>query len=333
MFNERSLPIVATMVVFILLYGYGFVEYKGFHSLLVFSNLLTDNAFLIVTAIGMTFVILSGGIDLSVGSMIAFIGVLMAFLITTLGMHPVAAIFVSVLIGTAFGALMGLIIAHFDIQPFIITLAGMFLFRGLAYLINVNSVPIDHEFISMLAGFYIPLPGRGYLSFIAIAMLILLVFGMLLARRTRFGMNVYALGGDSQSASLLGVPVRATTIKIYALSGFFSAASGVVFAIYTGSAYPLAGVGVELDAIAAVVIGGTLLTGGVGFVFGSFLGGLIQGVIQTLISFDGTLNSWWTKIAVGILLLLFIVMQKYIIFWARRYNSKKEAMTSATTNT
>lgn len=325
MFNERSLPIIATMIVFTLLYGYGFVEYKGFRSLLVFSNLLTDNAFLIVTAIGMTFVILSGGIDLSVGSMIAFIGVLMAFLITTLNLHPLAAIIIAVAVGTAFGSMMGFVIAYFEIQPFIVTLAGMFLFRGLAYLINVNSVPIDHDFISMLAGFYIPLPGRGYLSFIAIAMLVLLVAGMLLARRTRFGMNVYAMGGDTQSAALLGVPVRTTSIKIYALSGFFSASAGVVFAIYTGSAYPLAAVGVELDAIAAVVIGGTLLSGGVGFVFGSFLGGLIQGVIQTLISFDGTLNSWWTKIAVGVLLLFFIVMQKYIVFWARRYTGAKEA--------
>ncbi|MEJ2045270.1 MAG: sugar ABC transporter permease YjfF [Reinekea sp.] len=325
MLNERSLPILATLLVFTLLYGFGFVEYNGFRGLLVFSNLLTDNAFLIITAIGMTFVILSGGIDLSVGSMIAFVGVLMAYLVTSLGLHPIPAMVIAIVVGTLFGALMGLIIAYFEIQPFIVTLAGMFLFRGLAYLINVNSVPIDHDFVATLAGFYIPLPGRGYLSFIAIAMLVLLALGMILARRTRFGMNVYALGGDAQSAALLGVPVKKTTIRIYALSGFFSATAGVIFAIYTGSAYPLAAVGVELDAIAAVVIGGTLLSGGVGFVFGSFLGGLIQGVIQTLISFDGTLNSWWTKIAVGVLLLLFIVMQKYIIYWVRRYSSKDEA--------
>ncbi|WP_020683923.1 galactofuranose ABC transporter, permease protein YjfF [Marinobacterium rhizophilum] len=321
MINERNLPIFATLIVFMMLYGFGMYEYRGFRDTLVFTNLLTDNAFLIVTAIGMTFVILSGGIDLSVGSMIAFIGVLMAYLITSLGLHPLAAIAVAVLVGTLFGAIMGIIIAYFDLQAFIVTLAGMFLFRGLAYLINLNSVPINHPFVTALSDIYVPLPGRGGLTFIAMAMLTLLVIGIILARRTRFGMNVYAIGGDSHSAALLGVPVKKTTVKIYALSGLYSALTGVIFAIYTSSAYPLAAVGVELDAIAAVVIGGTLLSGGVGYVFGTFLGGMIQGVIQTLITFDGSLNSWWTKLAVGGLLLFFILLQKGIVTWAKRRTS------------
>lgn len=321
MINERNLPIFATLIVFMVLYGFGIYEYSGFRDTLVFTNLLTDNAFLIVTAIGMTFVILSGGIDLSVGSMIAFVGVLMAYLITSLGLHPLAAIAIALLVGTLFGAIMGIIIAYFDIQAFIVTLAGMFLFRGLAYLINLNSVPINHPFITALSDIYVPLPGRGGLTFIAMAMLTLLVVGIILARRTRFGMNVYAIGGDSHSAALLGVPVKKTTVKIYALSGLYSALAGVIFAIYTSSAYPLAAVGVELDAIAAVVIGGTLLSGGVGYVFGTFLGGMIQGVIQTLITFDGSLNSWWTKLAVGGLLLFFILLQKGIVTWAKRRTS------------
>ena len=321
MINERNLPIFATLIVFMMLYGFGIYEYSGFRDTLVFTNLLTDNAFLIVTAIGMTFVILSGGIDLSVGSMIAFVGVLMAYLITSLGLHPLAAIAIALLVGTLFGAIMGIIIAYFDIQAFIVTLAGMFLFRGLAYLINLNSVPINHPFVTALSDIYVPLPGRGGLTFIAMAMLALLVVGIILARRTRFGMNVYAIGGDSHSAALLGVPVKKTTVKIYALSGLYSALAGVIFAIYTSSAYPLAAVGVELDAIAAVVIGGTLLSGGVGYIFGTFLGGMIQGVIQTLITFDGSLNSWWTKLAVGGLLLFFILLQKGIVTWAKRRTS------------
>lgn len=321
MINERNLPIFATLIVFMMLYGFGIYEYSGFRDTLVFTNLLTDNAFLIVTAIGMTFVILSGGIDLSVGSMIAFVGVLMAYLITSLGLHPLAAIAIALLVGTLFGAIMGIIIAYFDIQAFIVTLAGMFLFRGLAYLINLNSVPINHPFVTALSDIYVPLPGRGGLTFIAMAMLALLIVGIILARRTRFGMNVYAIGGDSHSAALLGVPVKKTTVKIYALSGLYSALAGVIFAIYTSSAYPLAAVGVELDAIAAVVIGGTLLSGGVGYIFGTFLGGMIQGVIQTLITFDGSLNSWWTKLAVGGLLLFFILLQKGIVTWAKRRTS------------
>lgn len=318
MINERNLPILATLLVFILLYGFGVYEYRGFRDTLVFTNLLTDNAFLIITAIGMTFVILSGGIDLSVGSMIAFIGVLMAYMISSMGLHPVFAIGIALLVGVFFGTIMGVIIAFFEIQAFIVTLAGMFLFRGLAYLINLDAVPISHPFIMALSDIYVPLPGRGGLTFIAMAMLVLLVIGILVARRTRFGMSVYALGGDSHSAALLGVPVGKTIIKIYALSGFYSAMSGVIFAIYTGSAYPLAAVGVELDAIAAVVIGGTLLTGGVGYVFGTFLGAMIQGIIQTLITFDGSLNSWWTKLAVGGLLLFFILLQKGIVVWVKK---------------
>jgi len=152
--------------------------------------------------------------------------------------------------------------------------------------------------------------------------LALLLIGVVVAKRTRFGLNVYAVGGDVQSAALMGVPVKSTLVRIYALSGLYSGAAGIIFAIYTGSAYPLAAVGVELDAIAAVVIGGTLLTGGVGFVFGAFLGALIQGIIQTLIIFDGSLNSWWTKVAIGALLLMFILMQKGIVHFTRRYSEK-----------
>lgn len=325
MLNERYLPVIATLLVFILLYGYGMVEYKGFRDTLVFTNLLTDNAFLIVTAVGMSFVIISGGIDLSVGSMIAFVGVLLAYLITGLGIHPVYAAIIALCTATFFGMVMGVIIAYFEIQPFIVTLAGLFLFRGLAYMINLNSVPIDHELLVTLSEIYVPLPGRGGLTFIAMAMLVLLAIGVVVAKRTRFGLNVYAVGGDVQSAALMGVPVKSTLVRIYALSGLYSGAAGVIFAIYTGSAYPLAAVGVELDAIAAVVIGGTLLTGGVGFVFGAFLGALIQGIIQTLIIFDGSLNSWWTKVAIGALLLMFILMQKAIVHFTRRYSGKNPA--------
>ncbi|MEQ5777621.1 MULTISPECIES: galactofuranose ABC transporter, permease protein YjfF [unclassified Thalassospira] len=312
MINERYYPLLATLAVCALLYGYGIFEYRAFSDTYVLGNLLTDNAFLIITAVGMTFVILSGGIDLSVGSMIAFVGVLMAELVTGFGIHPLVAVVISLVFGAAFGAFMGLIIAKFDIQPFIITLAGMFFLRGMCFLINLDSVPITHDFVSAFGGFRIPLPGRGWLSASAIVMLVAVMSGIVFAHYTRFGRNVYAIGGDRQSAQLLGIPVERTIIQVYMLSGIFSALAGVVFAFYTASAYPLAAVGVELDAIAAVVIGGTLLTGGMGFVAGTFFGGIIMGVIQTLIAFDGSLNSWWTKIVIGGLLFGFIVLQRLI---------------------
>lgn len=310
--NERLIPLAATLLVFLLLYGLGMVQYRNFASTLVLGNLLTDNAFLITAAIGMTFVILSGGIDLSVGSMIAFVGVGFALLVTEAGWHPLAAAGAALVFGVAFGAAMGWLIEAFDIQPFIVTLAGMFLLRGLAFGLTLESIAIQHPFIDLLAGVRVPLPGRGGLTVGALIMLAALAGGLILAHWTRFGSNVYALGGDRTSAVLLGVPVRRTVIGIYALSGFYSSLAGILYTLYTASGYPLAAVGVELDAIAAVVIGGTLLTGGVGYLLGTLFGGLIQGVIQTLIAFDGSLNSWWTKIAVGGLLFAFIVFQRGI---------------------
>lgn len=309
---EKWIPVLATLAVFLLLYGFGMFEYRNFASTLVLGNLLTDNAFVIIAGIGMTLVILTGGIDLSVGSMVAFVGVLVATLTNKYGWHPLYSIALALVISTLFGAFMGYLIDAFDLQPFIITLAGMFFLRGLAFVISLQSVPISHPFIDAIAAFNIPLPGRGWLTSSAIIMLVILAIGIFLAHFTRFGTNVYALGGDRVSAGLLGVSIRKTQVMVYAFSGFTSGMAGVVYTLYTSSGYPLAAMGVELDVIASVVIGGTLLSGGVGFVIGTLLGGLIQGVIQTLISFDGTLNSWWTKIVIGMLLFLFIVLQRLL---------------------
>jgi ribose/xylose/arabinose/galactoside ABC-type transport system permease subunit len=149
-------------------------------------------------------------------------------------------------------------------------------------------------------------------------MLVVFLVGILIAHRTRFGADVYALGGGTATARLMGVPIGRTTVMIYALSGFLTGLSGIVFSLYTSAGYSLATVGVELDAIAAVVIGGTLLTGGSGFVAGTLIGILIQGLIQTYITFDGSLSSWWTKILIGLLLFAFILLQKALILLSDR---------------
>ncbi len=310
--KERFAPLTATILVFALLCLGGALHFNHFFTPLVFSDLLTDNAFVIVAAIGATFVILSGGIDLSVGSMIGFVGVVMAQLVTNLGWHPLAAAAVLIAFGVLLGAGIGFVIEACDIQPFIITLAAMFLLRGLCFVVSLDSVAVSHPFVDAFAGWAIPLPGEGKLSSSACVMLAVLAAAIVIAHFTRLGTNIYAIGGDRTSAALMGVPIRRTTVRIYALSGFYSALAGVVYALYTASGYPLAAVGTELDAIAAVVIGGTLLTGGVGLIIGTLFGGLIQGVIQTLISFDGTLDSWWTKIVIGVLLFLFIALQRGI---------------------
>ncbi|MDP9789343.1 galactofuranose ABC transporter, permease protein YjfF [Agrobacterium tumefaciens] len=318
MIHSRNLPFLTTLTIFVVAYLLCVLQYPSILSTRVIGNLLTDNAFLGIAAVGMTFVILSGGIDLSIGSVIAFTSVFVAIMVGTYNIHPLLAFAIVLAVSTLFGCLMGAMIRFLSIPPFVVTLAGMFLARGAAYLISTQSVPISHPFIDAIQGFYFRFPGGGRLT--ALAMLMLLVFaaGMLIASRTRFGANVYALGGNPQSAELMGVPIGATTIGIYALSGFLSGLAGIVYTLYTSSGYSLATVGVELDAIAAVVIGGTLLTGGTGLVAGTFIGLLIQGLIQTYIVFDGTLSSWWTKIVIGVLLFVFIVLQRAIIWYSNR---------------
>lgn len=280
-------------------------------------NLLTDNAFIGIAAVGMTLVIISGGIDLSIGSVIAFSGVFIAVMLRETSLHPMLVFALLLVITSLFGAFMGGIIHFLEMPAFIVTLAGMFLARGMAYVLSIDSIPINHEFFSALQKTYYLMPGKGRFTLIGGIMLLVVLLGMLLAHRTRFGTHVYALGGGSHTAALMGVPVARTTVLIYAFSGLMSGLAGIIFAIYTQAGYSLATVGVELDAIAAVVIGGTLLTGGSGFVLGTLVGVLIMGLIQTYIIFDGTLSSWWTKIVIGGLLFLFIVLQKGMVWLSR----------------
>lgn len=310
--NARYLPLAATIALFLAMALIGSVRYTGFFSAQVFLNLLIDNAFLIIVAVGMTFVILSGGIDLSVGAVVALTTMVFASLVERHGWSPAAAVPVVLAMGLGFGAFMGLLIERFRLQPFIVTLAGMFLARGLCYLISIDSISITHEGYSELAQWRLQLTETASLSLGALIAIAVVLAGIFLAHCTPFGRTVYAVGGSEHSAVLMGLPVRSTLVGVYALSGLCSALAGVVFTFYMLSGYGLHAVGMELDAIAAVVIGGTLLTGGVGYVAGTLFGVLMLGIIQTLISFDGTLSSWWTRIVIGGLLLLFCLLQRLL---------------------
>jgi galactofuranose transport system permease protein len=314
--TPKMLPLAATISLFILMAALGSVFYTGFFSAQVFLNLLIDNAFLCIVAVGMTFVILSGGIDLSVGSVIALTTMVSAYLVEKQHWSPVLVISPVLLMGTLFGALMGVLIQRFRLQPFIVTLAGMFLARGLCYVISIDSISITDPVYTALAQWRMPLWDDASLSFGALLALVVLAAAMFIAHSTQFGRTVYAIGGNEQSAVLMGLPVRSTLVGVYTLSGFCSALAGVVFTLYTLSGYGLHAVGLELDAIAAVVIGGTLLSGGVGYVFGTLFGVLILGIIQTLITFDGSLSSWWTRIVIGALLFVFCLLQR--LFEARK---------------
>jgi len=314
--DRRFLPLTVTIALFVAMAGAGSVLYDGFFAPQVFLNLLIDNAFLCIIAAGMTFVILTGGIDLSVGAVAALTTMISAQLVQKNGWSPLLVIPLVLAVGALFGMAQGYLVQRFRLQPFIVTLAGMFLARGLCYLISTASISITDPVYQAIAGTRVPVGGGASLSIGAIVALVVVLVGAWLGRSTRFGRTVYAIGGSESSARLMGLPVSSTLVRVYALSGFCAALGGVVMTFYMLSGYSLHAVGLELDAIAAVVIGGTLLRGGVGYVIGTFFGVLILGIIQTLIVFDGTLSSWWTRIAVGALLFLFCLLQR--LFEARR---------------
>ncbi len=311
--NARTLPLYVTIGIFLIGWVICWWQFPNIVSTRVIGNLLTNNAALGIIAVGMTLVILSGGIDLSVGSVIAFSGVFIAVVLRDTSLHPLMVFSLLLVLTTAYGAAMGWLIDRLAMPAFIVTLAGMFLARGCAYLLSIESVPINHEFYKALQSAYWLMPGKGRLTLIGVVMLITVVAGILIAHKTRFGASVYALGGGEATAKLMGVRPGRTTVLVYAFSGLMAGLSGIVFSIDTGSGYSLAAVGTELTAIAAVVIGGTLLSGGAGYVFGTLIGVLTMGLISTYIDFNGSLSSWWAKIVIGLLLLVFILLQKGLV--------------------
>lgn len=310
--TPRTVPLLVTVLLFVLMFAIGSWRYEGFFAPQVFLNLFIDNAFLLVVGVGMTFVILSGGIDLSVGSVIALTTMVTAALVEHHQWSIWAVIPLVLLLGSMLGLLMGVLIQVFRLQPFIVTLGGMFLARGLCYLISIDAITITEASYSTISQHHIALWADNFISWNVVIALTVVVLAIYLAHYSPFGRNVYAIGGNERSAVLMGLPVARTKILVYTLSGFCSALAGVVFSFYMLSGYGLHAQGMELDAIAAVVIGGTLLSGGVGYVFGTVFGVLILGLIQTLIMFDGTLSSWWTKIAIGLLLCGFCLLQRLL---------------------
>ncbi len=304
--SRSQVPLLATITVFLFLYAVASLRYPGFFSWPVFRNLFADNAFLGLAAIGMTFVILAGGIDLSVGAMIGFTSIFTAKLCAQ-QVHPLPAIALALIVGTGFGAGMGALVQFLELPAFLVTLAGMFFIRGVAFVISLEAVTIQHGFYDAVSDFSLQA-----FPVVTLVFLVALAAAIYLAHYTRFGRTIYAIGGSEPSALLMGLPVGSTKVRLYALSGFCSSLAGVTYTFYTSSGNATAGTMLELDAIAAVVIGGTLLSGGVGYVVGTLVGVLILGLIQTIITFEGTLSSWWTKIAIGVLLLVFILLQRVL---------------------
>ena len=329
--DGNSFLLVVTIVLFFAMYIVGIIMFgdRGFAKVQNFLNLFLSNAGLIVVATGMTIVMITGGIDISVGSVVALICMMLAWMMEKAGIGAVPAIIIVLVTGCVFGLVQGFLVAYLKIQPFIVTLAGMFFARGMTSIISQEMISINNETFKSIATFKMYLPFGGYLNkkgimiypyiyptvIIAIAVL-LLVFAVL--KYTKFGRSIYAIGGNEQSALLLGLNVRKIKLQAYILDGFLAGLGGLLFCMNTCSGFVEQAKGFEMDAIASSVIGGTLLTGGVGNVIGSLFGVLIKGTIESFITFQGTLSSWWVRITIAALLCFFIVLQSLIAAFKRK---------------
>lgn len=304
------LPTLAAVAILILLFIGAEIFLRGdFISPRIISSLLLDNAHLVLLAVGMTFVIMTAGIDLSVGSVMAFTGIWLAKLLEA-GTSLAIAIPASLLAGALVGLLIGVLVQYFDVQPFIASLAGLFLARGLAFVVSLSSIKVENTAVLSLQTTRFRF-GDWYITPTGILALLVVLIGAYAMHYTRFGRTTYAIGGNKQ-ASLMGLKVARTTVAVYMISGVCGGLAGLVLTAYSGAGYPRNGIGTELDVIAAVVIGGTLLTGGRGYMLGSMVGVFVYGTIKTIISFMGAEQSW-TQIIIGVLLLVFIVVQRAIV--------------------
>jgi len=239
----------------------------------------------------------------------------------------------SIVVGICLGLAMGAMITYLKIPPFVATLTGMFLARGVCSLISRESSSIDNALIDAMAGWkvyfmkfsegeWVKIKPVAYINLNVVMFLVMILIGAYLLQKTRFGRNVYAVGGNEQSARLMGLPVNRTKMIVYGFNGFCSALAGIAYALYVKSGWNLALQGAELDVISSAVIGGTLLTGGVGYMFGTLFGVLLKSVIPSLITFNGTLSSWWGKIITGLLVLIFVALQQVVMGGAFRKKKK-----------
>lgn len=321
--NRKFVPILSTALLALAAYGIGAYFFVGMRNPQVFLNLFRNSSWLLISAIGMTFVILTGGIDLSVSGVVALTTVSSAVLLRD-GWNAWAVILLMLAMGMTLGAIMGSFIVYLKVQPFIATLAGMWFARGMCFFISDDAVRIDNPVFQILGKTKILIPGlaeiatnRGnpapYISIPVVIAGILLIIAIYIAHLTRFGRTIYSIGGNEGrnelSARLMGLKVNRTKLLVYTFNGFCSALAGLSFSIFVFSGHGLYAPGFELEVIASVVMGGTMLTGGSGYLVGTFFGVLVLAVTQALIQFIGSLSSWWTKIVIGVLTLIFIGVQ------------------------
>ncbi|MBO4775305.1 MAG: sugar ABC transporter permease YjfF [Lachnospiraceae bacterium] len=330
--TDTQLLMTITICIFVGMYLLAMLLFKGgfLHAQQVF-DMLNDNASLIIVSCGLTIVMIGGGIDISVGAVTSLV-VMSCVLYLNNGGNIFGSIRLALIIGLAFGVVHGFLISYLEIQPFIVTLAGMFFARGLTTILSVNPQKVDHAAFAALRAMKIEIPWLGYtakngnliparmeLGVVVALVCVLLVFIMLTF--FRLGRGFYAMGGNQQSALMLGINVKLTRFISYVLSGLLSGISGYVFMMHTGAGNATNAAGMEMNAIASSIIGGTLLTGGVGNVVGTLFGTLTLTTIKKIVVSSGLNDPWWQSITTGGMLCFFILLQSVVL--ARRAKKKK----------
>ncbi len=331
--NSNTFLLIITVVLFVVMYIAGMIIFseQGFAKPQMFLNLFISNAGLIVIGCGMTLVMITGGIDISVGSVTALVCMVSAYVMENKGMSAWMAVFFSLVIGICFGIVQGYLVTYLEIQPFIVTLAGMFFGRGMTAMVSTEMISIKNELFLKWANYRINMPfgsvnkkGRFIAAYIyptvIIALIVVIIISVML-KYSKFGRKLYAIGGNQQSAIMMGLNVKRTKMQAYVLDGFLAGLGGFLFCLNSCAGFVEQAKGLEMDAISSAVIGGTLLSGGVGTVIGTLFGVLIKGTITSLITTQGTLSSWWVRITLSALLCFFIVLQA--VFAAAKKKNKK----------
>lgn len=329
MMSDTNLLLTITIVVFVLMYlsamlfiGRGFLRFQ------MFFNILNENAALIILSCGMSIVMITGGIDISVGKLTALICMSAAVNLDYQGGNVMTAVLLSIAIGTAFGLVQGYLVAYLDIQPFIVTLAGMFFAKGMTTIVNSTQFNVENEAFVALKNTRVYVPGTGYVnrlgvyvpSYVEIGVIIALLTVALLfviLRWTKLGRSFYAVGGNSQSANMLGINVKRTKFLAHLLCGLLAGIGGFVYFLHVGSGAPSHATGAEMNAIASSIIGGTMLTGGVGNIIGTLFGVLSLSTIKNIVTMLGLDDAWWTNITVALMICIFLVVQSVVLLRKR----------------
>ncbi len=331
--TDTNLLLTITIAVFFLLYIGAMVFLRsGFLKPQTFFNILNANAALIILACGMSLVMITGGIDISVGGVTALVSMCCAVYLDYKGGNVFMAAVIAILIGLAFGAFQGALVAYLDIQPFIVTLAGMFFARGMTTIVNTSPFNVENEAFVALKMTRVNVPGLGsvnklgkyvpaYVEIGVLVALLVVIVMFVMLRWMKLGRNFYAVGGNKQSALMLGINVKRTKFLSHLICGLLAGIGGFVYFLHVGSGSPSHASGAEMDAIASSIIGGTMLTGGVGNVLGTFFGVLSLNTIQNIVSSVGFDEAWWTGITKAVMLCLFLVVQSVVMSVRKKRNA------------